>query len=218
VALDSRPVRSSEDLLGKAQSEFAIKARDALIQRRMAQTSTAPAVASQPTSAPQRPYVVASLEPVAPPTIAVSKEIEAIAPASPMVNANPLDAPIASAKLSAPPEFAVAPAAEPKKATEPQTASLPESPAAREAVTPKPAIASPSELATVTTQTIASTAAKPRQSEKVTHKARRTPSEPKTKTVVRRSRPDVSRNSMPYSIEALRSRAPEIAAAIARYM
>ena len=39
------PVRSSENLLGKAQSEFAAKARDALIQRQMAQASVASAVA-----------------------------------------------------------------------------------------------------------------------------------------------------------------------------
>jgi hypothetical protein len=34
MAWSPRPARTSEDLLGKAQSEFAIKARDALIQRR----------------------------------------------------------------------------------------------------------------------------------------------------------------------------------------
>jgi hypothetical protein len=91
------PAHASDPLLGKAQSEFAIRARDALIQRRMAQISVtseisvtqapsvAPAVsvtpsasatpvipdtlaaASEAPSASERTYAVASLEPVGPP-------------------------------------------------------------------------------------------------------------------------------------------------------
>ena len=40
MAWSPRPTPASEDLLRKAQSEFAIKARDALIQRRMALAPT----------------------------------------------------------------------------------------------------------------------------------------------------------------------------------
>ena len=71
------PAHASDPLLGKAQSEFAIRARDALIQRRMAQISVtseisirqapsvAPAVAVTPS---------ASVMPVIPDTIAVASE------------------------------------------------------------------------------------------------------------------------------------------------
>jgi hypothetical protein len=90
------PVRSSENLLGKAQSEFAMKARDALLQRYMAQSSTAPAVVASPKLETPLPYVVASLEPVAAPTI-VSREthLEAAADPQPVTEAFP-EAPIAS--------------------------------------------------------------------------------------------------------------------------
>ena len=44
------PVRSSENLLGKAQSEFAMKARDALMQRQMGQAPTASVVVAAPKS------------------------------------------------------------------------------------------------------------------------------------------------------------------------
>src|ERR1043165_4331559 len=79
---NARPVRSSENLLGKAQSEFAAKARDALIQRQMAQTSTAPAVVAPPKPETLSPYVVASLEPVAAPKV-VARETRFEAPAPP---------------------------------------------------------------------------------------------------------------------------------------
>ena len=60
VALQVRPVRSSDDLLGKAQAQFAIKARDALVQRRM--TSAPPSPVDAAPAGAELPYVVASLE------------------------------------------------------------------------------------------------------------------------------------------------------------
>jgi hypothetical protein len=110
IGWNCRPAHSSNPLLGKAQSEFAIRARDALIQRRMAQISvtsevamaplvpaTAPvvpvipdtlAVASEASLAPERTYVVASLEPVAPPANSLAKTPDpAVAPQSPAADA-----------------------------------------------------------------------------------------------------------------------------------
>src|SRR5882757_6661638 len=80
VVWNSGPVRSSENLLGKAQSEFAAKARDALIQRQMAQATTAPLAIAVPKSEAPAPYVVASLEPVAAPTM-ITRETRIEAPA-----------------------------------------------------------------------------------------------------------------------------------------
>lgn len=72
---DPRPARPSEDLLRKAQSEFAIKARDAVTQRYMAQSSTAQAaVASRPTPLS---YHTPPLEPVD--AVAPKKSLEPIA-------------------------------------------------------------------------------------------------------------------------------------------
>jgi hypothetical protein len=114
VAWNYRPAHASDPLLEKAQSEFAIKARDALIQRRMAQmsitsevamapvapatSSTVPvipdtvAVATEASSAPERTYVVASLEPVAPPANSFAKSPDTSVPSQlPVVDAAKAD-------------------------------------------------------------------------------------------------------------------------------
>ena len=134
-----------------------------------------------------------------------------------------LEAPTASPKLSALPELAAAPAAD-KITTEPQMASLPESPAAEYAVTPKPvpAITPAPALATVTKQVVTRTAATRREpvkaTYKTTYKARPALHQPRTNVVTHRYERDSYGSSMPYNLQALRARAPEIAAAIARYM
>jgi hypothetical protein len=221
-----QPVRSSEVLLGKAQSEFATKARDALIRRRMAELPMMPAEMSAPPSVPTTPYVVASLEPLAPPTIAAPKESIVPSPVSPGMTAGFSDAPAASPNLSVLPEFVAVPKTADREATEPQIVSLPEPPAAETAVTPKPvpAVAPTPELARVITPVVAAPAvtpirATPQAQAKVVHKAHRPPNnESNTNTVVRRSERAAPGYSTPYSIETLRAHAPEIAAAIARYM
>jgi hypothetical protein len=225
VAWHPQPVRSSEGLLGKAQAEFATKARDALIARRVAQAPTAPAATSAPSSAPTEPYVVASLEPIAPPTIATREAtVVAVAPVPATPTSDSLDAPVESPKLAASPEFAAAPKTD-KETTEPQIATLPAPEAAESAVTPKsaPAVAPAPEPATVATPVVATptvipAGAMPRAPLKVVHKARPTPNESNTNTVVRRTERAAPRYSTPYSIEALRAHSPELAAAIARYM
>jgi hypothetical protein len=226
VALDSRPVRSSEDLLGndllgKAQSEFAIKARDALVQRRMVQASTAPELASAP-SVPQAPYKVASLEPVAPPTIAASQAIVLpVAPVSPAVTVETPEAPVASRPAANKIEEKTA-VKEPT--TEPQVTSLPGAPATEYAVTPKPAptVAVTPDLTKVAAKGVTPTGGTQRERAKNIRQVQRASNAakttPRTKTIVRRSETYASRNSMPYGMEALRARAPEIAAAIARYI
>ena len=221
-----QPVRSSEVLLGKAQSEFATKARDALIRRRMAELPMLPTQLSSAQSVPTPPYVVVSLEPVAPPTIAVLKESIVPAPVSPTVTAGYSGAPVALPNLPVSPEFVTAPKTADKEAAEPQIASLPEPLAAEHAVTPKPvpAVAPTPELITVTmpvavAPAVTPTRATPQAPAKVAHKAHRAPnSESNTNTVVRRSERAAPGYSTPYSIGTLRAHAPEIAAAIARYM
>jgi hypothetical protein len=224
VLWSPQPVRSSGSLLGKAQSEFAIKARNALIQRRMA--TIVPAHTSVPTSISPPPYVVASLEPVAPLTIAVLKEtVVPVAPASMATTAGSHNAPVASPNLSVLSEFVVAPKSE-GVVSEPQIGPLPVPPAAETTATPKPApaVAPTPELATVIKPVVVApavtpTRATPQAPAKVGHKGYRAlNNEPNTSAVVRRSERAAPRYSTPYSIEALRAHAPEIAAAIARYM
>jgi hypothetical protein len=227
IAWGCQPVRSTESLLGKAQAEFAVKARDALIQRRMAQASPAPVPAevstpaevAAPPSVPQSRYVVASLEPVAAPVIAapatpVASETAAVSP----------EAPVASPKLSALPELAAAPSTEDKRTTESQIASLPETPAAEYAVAPKPApVITPAPAsATVARQVVTPTGAARREAVKAaykpTYRARPVSRQPRTAVVARRTERDSYGYSVPYNLQALRAHAPEIAAAIARYM
>jgi hypothetical protein len=226
VAWNAQPVGASDNLLVKAQAEFATKARDALIRRRMAELPMMPAETSAPPSVPTTPYVVASLEPVAPPTIAAPKESIVPAPVSPTMTAGPSDAQVALPNLPVSSEFVAAPKTEDKEAAEPQIASLPEPPAAENAVTskPAPAVAPTPELARVIPPVVAApavttTRATPQAPAKVVHKAHRAPNnESNTNTVVRRSERAAPGYSTPYSIETLRAHAPEIAAAIARYM
>jgi hypothetical protein len=221
-----QPVRSSEVLLGKAQSEFATKARDALIRRRMAELPMLPTELSSPPSVPTPPYAVVSLEPVAPATIAAPKESTVPTPVSPATVAESHDAPVAISDLPVLPEFVAVPKTEKKEAAEVQIASLPEPSAAENVVTPKPvpAVAPTPEPARIITPVVAAPAVTPTHATppapaKVAHKAHRAPNnESNTNTVVRRSERAALRYSTPYSIETLRAHAPEIAAAIARYL
>jgi hypothetical protein len=148
------------------------------------------------------------------------------APVSPTMTAGPSDAPFASPNLSVLPEFVPAPKTGDREAAEPQIVSLPEAPAVENAVTskPAPAVAPTPELARVIPPVVAApavtpTRATPQAPAKVAHKAHRPPNnESNTNTVVRRSERAAPGYSTPYSIETLRAHAPEIAAAIARYM
>lgn len=185
VAWNYRPAHASDPLLGKAQSEFAIRARDALIQRRMAQVSvtsevamapvlpatasTVPvipdtlAVATEPSTPSERTYVVASLEPVAPPANSFAKSpdtsVASQPPAADTVKAQPSEV-LASEPVAPPvqPEVAAteqkpateieaeAPVAEPKVEApiEATVAPAPEAPVVEAQMIPMPApIATP---------------------------------------------------------------------------
>jgi hypothetical protein len=133
---------------------------------------------------------------------------------SPPATVETPEAPVASRELPAVTKT------EDKQPTEPQVVSLPGSPAIENAVTPKPAptVAVKPVLTTVTAKGVSPTGGTRRESAKGTRQAQRVSNAPRMKTAVRRSEPYASRNSMPYGIESLRARAPEIAAAIARYM
>ncbi len=206
-----RPVRPAEDLLVKAQSEFAIKARDALIQRRMAQAPIAPVATAEASSVPALPEKVAATEPVAPPTRAAAETPDvAIAPAAQTASVEEREVPLASPKPAAPAEAVATPAAEKIETAELQMASVPALPVVENTVTSSPAPApsvAPAPEAEVLTPVIVP--------EKAAHKTERSPNQPATNTMIRGSGRDASKHAMPHSIQALRARA---AAAFARYM
>ena len=241
---NSGPVRSSENLLGKAQAEFAAKARDALIQRQMSQASNAPAVISAPKTEVQAPYVVASLGPVGAPR-AVSREtrVEIPAPApEPQAAVEPqtlpaaaLEAPIAAQEVVSSAAALVAPVAEETPAPKMQLAALPAEP--KSSVLPKQiAVAPVSEVAKLETPAVTRTYDEPKRQFKAERKTRHVKRERKTNDDGYRSersdRYDRSdryerserverrapRYISPYNLNSLRARSPELAAAISRYM
>lgn len=218
MAWSERPVRSSESLLGKAQSEFAMKARDALIQRQIAQASAA---TSAPKSISLLPYAVASLEPVAPPAI-VAREprFEAVAPKPQTVTVASLDASIVTRDPVAPPAPPAAPAAAVTDEAQPakrQMASLPDE--TQRSISRKPIADAPvSEPAKADTHIVTPTPAAPRPHVKAAHNTHHTAKRPVTHDGVHRSERTASRTLTPRDLEALRARSPELAAAIARYM
>src|SRR5882757_6184523 len=169
------PVRSTENLLGKAQSEFAAKARDALIQRQMAQATMAPLVMAAPKTEAPPPYVVASLEPVAAPVVTREIRVEAPAPERqaavepPTVTAAPVEAPMALQATISIPAPAPAPAAEETPATKLQLAALQEEP--KSSVLPKQiAVAPVSEAAKAETPAVTRTSTEPRRKFKTERK------------------------------------------------
>jgi hypothetical protein len=235
---NSGPVRSSENLLGKAQAEFAAKARDALIQRQMSQASIAPAVISAPKTEVQAPYVVASLGPVGAPT-AVSREtrVEIPAPAPEpqaavepqTVTAAAVEAPIAAQEIVSPAAAPVAPVAEEAPAPKMQLAALPAEP--KSSVLPKQiAVAPVSEVAKAETPAVTRNYDEPKRQFKAERKTRHVKRERKMNDDGYRSersdRYDRServerrapRYISPYNLDSLRARSPELAAAISRYM
>jgi hypothetical protein len=226
------PVRSTENLLGKAQSEFAAKARDALIQRQMAQATMPPQVSAAPKTEAPSSYVVASLEPVAAPMM--TREIRVAPPVPeaqaavepPTVTVASVEAPIALPTVAAPAP-APTPAAEETQATKLQLAAL-EEPTSK--VLPKQIpIAPVSEVAKAETPAATRTSTEPRRKFKAERKTRQVQRDRNTNDGYRAERSErverteryqrrAPRYATPYNLETLRARAPEIAAAIARYM
>jgi hypothetical protein len=233
TVLSYQPSHASDALLAKAQSEFTAKARDAVLQRRA--QAMGPMLASLPQSEPaQQTSTVASSAPA--PVMASDRSI----PARPAVTAAAVEAPVVIAKLPDADTTAIAetkveetkPLPEsnplpvehieaPKQPELPQAAA-PQAvtPAAQvvtpapQVVTPAPQVATPApQVATPVTNTTAPATAK---IQKTTREPARTVS---TKNPnLRQLQREFSAGRMPYDAETLRAKAPEIAAAIARYM
>lgn len=222
LAAMPQPARSSQDWLAKAQSEFASKARDAVIQRRIVQSAPGtvqamansaeivppPAQSSEElTVSPERmsPVVtdVATMpEPVARPvddqasTVSSRGFVPAPPPSVVVAAATTADivAPPPVAATVAPPAVAtVAPAATP---VAPAVAPAPAPAAVKQAAPAKAVTAPASDTAP----------RKARQASKQTAPARAA------------RRPESTLPVEARGLEALRARAPEIAAMIGRYM
>lgn len=227
MAWNTAPVRSSEKLLSKAQSEFATKARDALIQRQMAQAPTVSTPTATPKSLPLPPDVFPSLEPVADTPVATPEtSVEVAAPEMPTLALASLETPTESRDFLSSPATLPAPAppppaAEAAPAAKPQLASLfeePKSPLLPKRIDEAPA----SEVATAEPPAVTRTFAEPQRQFKAERKTHRVQRQRRTNDVAYRSEYRSERRaprySMPYNLETLRVHAPEIAAAIARYM
>jgi hypothetical protein len=223
---NSAPVRSSQNLLSKAQSEFATKARDALKQRQMAQAPIVSTPTATPKSIPLPPDVFPLLEPVATAPVAVSEtSVEVAALETPTVTPASLDTALSRDSLSSP-AILPAPAPLPAPAIEdapaaraPQMASLPEEPKAP--VLPRRIdVASMAEVANAEPPAVTRTFAEPQRQYRAERKTRHVQRKRRTHDVYRSEYRSerAPRYSTPYNLETLRARAPEIAAAIARYM
>jgi hypothetical protein len=243
-----QPSHASDALLAKAQSEFTAKARDAVLQRRaQAQTgmvlaavpqseqtyklaSPSPAAISAPApvmaserSIPERPATAPVQTEAAPAQAATVDVVQA-----PVVVARLPD--VDTAVSSETKVEDVRPEAKPlpvehietPKQLEPPQAAAPQvvTPAAQvvtpapQVVTPAPQVVTPApQVATPATTTTAPATAK-------TQKATREPA--KTASAknpnLRQIQREFAAGRMPYDAETLRAKAPEIAAAIARYM
>lgn len=238
TVLPYQPSLASDALLAKAQAEFTAKARDAVLQRRAAQAPTGMVLASVPRDEPEKTHAAPSLEPASlssppAPETSESRSIPArtvTAPAiTPVVQpvAAPLQstvasdvvvqAPVVVAKnvdASVGPEF---------KADEIRPQSIP---VAAETAVDRPSAPKQSELPQTAAPQAASQVVAP-QTNKLTPTTVKTTkpiSQPvrtvsaKTGKTARRFEREFSVGRLPYDIETLRAHAPEIAAAIARYM
>jgi hypothetical protein len=227
------PSYASDALLAKAQSEFTAKARDALLQRRLAPTSTASLIETAPQSEPVHTYVVASLEPVAPPrATAIEVSQAAPAPIPQTATAEVVETPaVVAPKLpdAEPVVQAERKQDEAKPEVKPEVmtvAALPAEVPAQNVVAPKETavseVAAPQVTPPVVTQAVAPAVnTVVRQPAKVVQKTtQETVKEPvkKTNTVARHTERGTSREQVSYNVDTLRARAPEIAAALSRYM
>ena len=223
-----QPSHASNPLLAKAQSEFVTKARNALLERRIGEASMNGALASPPSSSPAQTQVVATLEPVAPPS---TVQVETSAASAALISTTPTreltETPAAANELPEPAKIEVSSAGTTNE-VKPEVTPLPAEPAAAQqnAVAPNgPEAAAPQVVAPVTNMPVTNMVAHPpaRTVQKATQASGR-----KTMIAARRPVRNISKERLPLerlsigrlpiNVEALRARAPQIAAAIARYM
>jgi hypothetical protein len=230
TVLSCQPSYASDPLLAKAQAEFTAKARDAVLQRRAAQAPAGMVLASAPQSEPVQTPKASPEQPAALSAPASADrsipERTATAPAQ-AATIEVVETPVVVAKL---PE-APAPVVSETKADEvqPESKPLPTETEVEHILAPKqpelPQAAAP-QAVTPNTNTVApaTTAAAPAtntaapatvKTQKETREQARTA---QTKKTARRHERDFSGERLPYDMETLRARAPEVAAAIARYM
>jgi len=226
-----QPSHASDALLAKAQAEFTAKARDAVLQRRAAQAPAGMVLASAQ-SEPVQTHTLVSLEqPAALSALASADrsipERTATAPVQ-AATTDVVETPVVVAKLPEAPAPVIAETKADEVPTEskplptetavehivaPKQPELPQA-AAPQVVTPAPQVATPApQVATPMTNTTAPATAK---TQKATREPDKTASakNPNLKQLQR----EFSAGRMPYDAETLRAKAPEIAAAIARYM
>jgi hypothetical protein len=228
-----QPSHASDALLAKAQSEFTAKARDALLQRRNAQPSAAAVLAAAPRSESSQ-NLLASLGPKllpSPASLAASENRSipartATAPeqtttfpvqtATAPVQAATADVVEASVVAAKPPDFDSAVSSETEaNEVKPELKPLPAGTTVQNIAAPKqpelPETAA-SQVVTPVTNSVAPATVKIQKS---TRERVRTVSAKKASTIARRFERELP---LPYDGQALRGRAPEIAAVIARYM
>lgn len=222
-----QPSHASNALLAKAQSEFVTKARNALLERRIGEASMNAVLAVPPPSSSAQTAVVASLEPVAPPaTVQVEASAASAAPISTTPTKEFTETPAAANELPEPAKIEVSSAGKTNE-VKPEVTPLPAAPAAEQsAVAPNgPEAAAPQVVAPVTNMPVTNVMA--HQPAKTIQKTTQAPGK-KTMITARRPVRNMSRERLPLerlllgrlpiNVEALRARAPQIAAAIARYM
>ena len=226
-----QPSHASDALLAKAQAEFTAKARDAVLQRRAAQVPAGMVLASAQ-SEPVQTQKLASLEQPAAlsapaPVMASDRSI----PERPAATAAVVEAPVVIAKLpdadtTVIPETKVEEAKPlpesnplpvehieaPKQPELPQAAAPQVVTPAAQVVTPAPQVVTPAPHVAAP----ATNATAPAKTQKTTREPARTVSAKNPN--LRQLQREFSAGRMPYDAETLRAKAPEIAAAIARYM
>ncbi|MGJ4930855.1 hypothetical protein ACQR1I_25365 [Bradyrhizobium sp. HKCCYLS2038] len=217
----AQPARSSQDWLAKAQSEFATKARDAVIQRKIgADAGTAvPNTIQAPSTveAADQPAAIRS-QPAAMPAVVAVQDV----PATPE-----RDSSTAMVLASAPTQTMITPPAKPALDEPiPPPAVVPVAAPAREDSKPadvlsqQPVDATPAQPAPAVSTAAPTTApakvAEPAARNETTQKPRRAS---KAVASAQSSRRSGSSNALEErGLQALRQHAPDIAAMVARYM
>jgi hypothetical protein len=203
---------ASNALLAQAQSEFMTKARDALLERRIGEVPTNGVVAAKRPSVPAQTYMVASLEPVAPPsTVQVEMSAATAAPVSSTATRDIVEMLAVVNELPEPAKVEVNSAGQ-ENELEPEATPLPAEPAAQQiTAAPNGPETAAAPIVAPLTNPVAHRPAKAVQ--KITQA-------PSRKTMIAARYPEraISRERLPYDLEALRARAPQIMAMIRRYM
>lgn len=227
----AQPARSSQDWLAKAQSEFATKARDAVIQRQIGKASggsPSAALVTESDSAELPVPVTADLAPELAPTVAQASIV-------PPASAPSADLPVASAHadvVTPSTRSEVVAFAEP--AHEEAAVPTQTQPEAHDVVMSKPAeIVAPQPVAATTPQAVPETrvAAAPAEfatkhiaSPSVADTQPRNAAPQKARRVARAAPASTDRRSTSDAamrargLEALRQHSPELAAMVSRYM